>query len=444
MIPRAARARELLTLRVAPLAFAFATAACQTLIGIEPSPVATSPDAVTDAGPDVTVSSTAEDAAVPDGADVIDDDATLVAHDAAADADADAICPSDAQPSDGADGSDAETCIPLARRCNGNVLEACSTSATWNAESTCDPFCRAGACEAPPSCSGVSATCGTSGDPRSCCASHLVPGGTFTRDYDGVSAGHMNDTFKATVSAFLLDDFEVSVERFKRFVDAYPATTADGGTPQGGSVPAIGSGKNANDPRDVGWASTFTLPRDRAALIASVSGGDGCDHPTWGPPSHLPIACATYYVAYAFCVWDGGRLPTEAEWNFAAAGGGGDDGQRVYPWSQPSSALAITSSDAVYAPSAVLSVGAKLPLGQARWHQADLAGNLGEWVRDAFNSPYAANPCVDCADHTAGADRAFRGGDYTLQSTLLRVGERTSAPPEYGFSTIGFRCARSK
>src|SRR5580704_6839465 len=51
---------------------------------------------------------------------------------------------------------------------------------------------------------------------------------------------------------------------------------------------------------------------------------------TAGSSENLPITEAHWYAAYAFCIWDGGFLPSEAEWNYAAAGG---SDQRAYPWS---------------------------------------------------------------------------------------------------------------
>ena len=115
----------------------------------------------------------------------------------------------------------------------------------------------------------------------------------------------------------------------------------------------------------------------------------------------------------AFCAWDGGFLPTEAEWNYAAAGG---SEQRVYPWSNPASSLAIDCSYANYVDAtgacvnppngAVNRVGSESPAGDSKWGQADLAGNVYEWTLDYFASLYG-NPCNDCADLTPalGQDR---------------------------------------
>ena len=86
-----------------------------------------------------------------------------------------------------------------------------------------------------------------------------------------------------------------------------------------------------------------------------------------------PMNCLDWYDAYAFCIWDGGFLPTEAEWNFAAAGGGE---QRLYPWSVPPTSQTIDASYAVYEVDATAPVGSKSPNGDARWGHADMAGNV--------------------------------------------------------------------
>jgi formylglycine-generating enzyme required for sulfatase activity len=149
-----------------------------------------------------------------------------------------------------------------------------------------------------------------------------VPGGTFNRSNDAA--------YPATVSGFVLDRFEVTVGRFRRFVEAYP-----------GSKPAAGAGRHPlieGSGWDAGWDSN--LPADAEALKRAVK----CHstYQTWTDEAdeheRLPMNCLSWYLAFAFCAWDGGRLPTEAEWNYAAAGG---DEQRAYTWSKPAHTTTI-------------------------------------------------------------------------------------------------------
>jgi formylglycine-generating enzyme required for sulfatase activity len=112
--------------------------------------------------------------------------------------------------------------------------------------------------------------------------------------------------------------------------------------------PPTGSGAHPNLPGS-GWDPSWNayLVADQAALIAAVK----CDavFQTWtdtpGGNDNRPMNCITWAEAMAFCVWDGGYLPTEAEWNYAATGG---NEQRSYPWSNPATSLAIDISDASF------------------------------------------------------------------------------------------------
>jgi formylglycine-generating enzyme required for sulfatase activity len=164
--------------------------------------------------------------------------------------------------------------------------------------------------------------------------------------------------------------------------------------------------------------------------------------------------CLTWYEAMAFCAWDGGYLPTEAEWNYAAAGG---DLQRAYPWSSRAAPLAIDSSRASYGPDCDLSgtpgctvadlseVGIK-PAGDGRWGQSDLAGNISEWTLDS-DEPTYINPCTDCAELTAAMHRMVRGGSFAGDATLVRTGYRLhndlSEQPTIPSLFVGVRCARN-
>jgi formylglycine-generating enzyme required for sulfatase activity len=284
----------------------------------------------------------------------------------------------------------------------------------------------------PPSCVNLLTLCGT----ESCCASPIVPGGLYQRSYDGIPDGGYDDPgFPATVADFRLDRFEVTVGRFRKFVEAGQGTQANPpGQNAGGRLALPGSG----------WDSSYNprLAADTAALISALK----CDasYQTWtdspGANESLPINCVTWFEALAFCAWDRALLPTEAEWNYAAAGG---NEQRPYPWSQ---SLVLDDSYAVFMVNAVASVGSKSPLGDGRWGQADLAGNVFEWVVDWFYTPYPTSPCSDCAELAMPSSdgRVTRGGSFNFAPATLRSGFRVNFPPANRYAFFGVRCARLK
>ncbi|WP_437646240.1 formylglycine-generating enzyme family protein [Sorangium sp. So ce362] len=289
----------------------------------------------------------------------------------------------------------------------------------------------AGAPAGPRSCgSGELASevlCGS--ESISCCDSRLVPGGTSQQ---------------TTVSSLLLDTYEVTVGRFRAFVEAGQGTRASAPEADAGQLPKIpGSGWSADWK---GW-----LEEDTAALKAALRCRSEYERPTWtdevGPNEDLPINCITWPEAFAFCVWDGGRLPTTAELNYAAAGG---DEEREYPWGEgldPSYASYACSGDGSpageCAQSDILPVGSK-PAGAGRWGQQDLSGNMTEFTRDW--SGQLPVPCVDCAILEQPGEGAYlltHGGNY-LQAEehqhATRTGIYRSPGREEG---VGVRCARN-
>jgi formylglycine-generating enzyme required for sulfatase activity len=191
------------------------------------------------------------------------------------------------------------------------------------------------------------------------------------------------------------------------------------------------------------------LEADAAALGAALR----ChpDRATWtdavGNDEEKPINCVTWYEALLFCAWDGGRLPTEAEWSYAAAGGAE---QREYPWAIPAHDLGPDlavygcPADMPACPvgTSILLVGSK-PAGVARWGQLDLAGNVAEWVLDSFVEDYVS-PCEDCLRIGEG-DHGLRGGSFNsvpADGGDLRVGARDHADAAARLPGHGFRCAR--
>lgn len=283
-----------------------------------------------------------------------------------------------------------------------------------------------------------------------CCQRASVPGGTFDRGYDFSNRGTEPDAgvvvgwqpqgvAPATISPFELDVFEVTVSRFRTFVADYDAWRAAG-------HPMVGEGANPHLASS-GWQPEFTaqLPASSAALSAAVACEDGSWSITVQAREHQPMTCATWFEAMAYCVWQGGRLPTEAEWNYAAAGG---DEQRAFPWSSPGASLLVNATYAAYEQASREVVGSRASVDSSRWGQHDLAGNVREWVLDySPDEPFgyvgaAAAPCHDCANLTPSAARIRRGGAFDTDSTRLRSAYRSQAAPNSREMQVGFRCAR--
>ncbi len=303
----------------------------------------------------------------------------------------------------------------------------------------------------PPSCGGGSSDAGGPGlsncgplRNESCCASPLVPGGTYYRSYDGVT--NKDTTAPATVSSFRLDRFEATVGRFRKFVAASSA----------GFLPAEGSGKHthlnggqglsqgSSNVQEPGWDSTWNL--NLAKSQAVWTGNLSCDatYQTWTSAAaaneERPIVCETWFEAAAFCIWDGGFLPTEAEWNYAASGG---DEQRAYPWSKnPPTSTNLDCGYANYPGCAgTTSKVGGLPQGDGRWGHADLGGDVWEWNTDWYQA--YPTPCVDCASFAQTSSRVIRGGSFGSDTSYLLASRRNDLLPADGRGDVGFRCART-
>lgn len=290
-------------------------------------------------------------------------------------------------------------------------------------------------CTTPPSCVDLPETCGPDGN-DSCCASPLVPGGTFVRD-------NMQAAGEATVSEFRLDAYEVTVGRFKKFLSIYSP-----------SMIAPGAGKNTSNSDDSGWDAKWNerLP-DAKTLVSDLNcGSGGVPLATLDFGDNLPINCVSWYVAEAFCIWDGGRLPTEAEWSYAAVGG---SEQRTYPWGSivPAQGERRAVWDCVWGdPLRCEDVADIAPVGSigkdvGRYGHLDLAGNLAEWVQDAYSKSYIM-PCANCANLPVASQdvsRVVRGGYFRSDlATDLATSRRSDAYAPDSAYPIGARCARAR
>jgi sulfatase modifying factor 1 len=298
--------------------------------------------------------------------------------------------------------------------------------------------------------------CGVNGNDV-CARSLLVTGGTYYR----------GDTtnYPATISDFRLDKYEVTVGRFRKFVDAWV----------GGWRPSAGAGKHAHlnggqglsrapSGFEAGWVSAWSnyvgAPSDTpaepsgagATSLTAWNASLSCNSawqtwtPSAGPNESKPANCLTWYDLQAFCIWDGGFLPTETEWEYAAVGGGEE---RLYPWGNTppaaDTALAIygcyfNASGTCTGSVNIARVGT-VGSGASKSGQLDLAGNAWEWTADWYQ-PYTV-PCVDCASTASGSRRSLRGGSFQYDAATLLPASRVSESPAYRINyVIGGRCAR--
>jgi len=291
--------------------------------------------------------------------------------------------------------------------------------------------CDAGSCQPAHGCPDL-AICGATGS-EDCCLSPLVPGGTFYRRNDS--------ELPATVSDFRLDKYEVTVGRYRKFVAAVSA----GWRPEAGSgkhshLPAGGLLNTYDQKIESGWDPTMNteLRSDKKGWEEVLMCPGSIWTPNPGPNENKPVGCVDWAQAYAFCIWDGGFLPSYAEWNYAVSGGAE---QRKYPWGSALPDAKHANYCVTTCVGAPTVVGSLSPLGDGLWGQSDLAGNVWEWLLDSGLSEPV--PCKDCLMNQPGLDIYDLGGAFnTGADTLAPDDNQNYDVPTYHGPDLGLRCAR--
>jgi formylglycine-generating enzyme required for sulfatase activity len=227
-----------------------------------------------------------------------------------------------------------------------------------------------------------------------------------------------------------------------------PAAGAGKHAHLGGGLGLLDVGGDAGVAHEPGWsaADDANLAPTDANLMSC--GATSTWTPTAGAGDNRPINCVNWWEAFAFCIWDGGFLPSEAEWEYAAAGG---SQERAYPWG--AAAPGATNQYAIYdcqypagstSCSGVVNIApvGSAPMGAGRWGQVDLAGNESTWSMDFYATAFVT-PCTDCARVTTGSSRIVRGGSFQDSAAHLQPTYRDANGPALRNDYIGIRCARS-
>jgi sulfatase modifying factor 1 len=248
------------------------------------------------------------------------------------------------------------------------------------------------------------------------------------------------------VSPFSIGAYAVSNADFLRFVEETSCVT---------------------DAERFAWSFVFAglLPDDfpptegvvQAPWWRKVEGADW-RHPE-GPHSSIaarldhPAVHVSWHDAYAYCAWAGARLPTEAEWEFAARGG--LEG-KVFPWGdelepggehrmnvwQGNFPVRNSSADGFVT---AAPVSAFPPNGYGLYN---MTGNVWEWTADWFHPTFRQRDRRrDPAGPRQGTSRVQRGGSYLCHHSYCRryrVAARQGSTPDSSTGNVGFRCARDR
>jgi formylglycine-generating enzyme required for sulfatase activity len=246
------------------------------------------------------------------------------------------------------------------------------------------------------------------------------------------------------LSPFSLDAVAISNRRFLRFVEATGYRT---------------------EAEIFGWSFVFFgfLPKEHPPTqgVAAAPWWRQVFGAWWrepeGPGSHIedrldhPVTHISYADALSFCAWVGGRLPTEAEWEFCARGG---LVQQRYPWGDELMPGGRHLCNIWQGEFPHVNTGEDGHLGTAPVDAYEpnglgflnMVGNAWEWCADWFD-PRGHGPAsqVDPKGPPRGQARVMRGGSYLCHASYCfryRVSARSSAPPDSGTGHIGFRMAR--
>ena len=157
-----------------------------------------------------------------------------------------------------------------------------------------------------------------------------------------------------------------------------------------------------------------------------------------------PLLSASWEDAQNFCLWNGKRLPTEAEWEKAVRG---NNDTRFYPWGDQAPDCTMANFYNTWDGQACINDTTQVgsyPVGVSQYGLMDMAGNVAEWVSDWFDADYYRNsPYMNPTGPSSGTEKILRGGSWYSNGFTLQVTDRWPQNPDVEYNWLGFRCAFS-
>jgi sulfatase modifying factor 1 len=212
----------------------------------------------------------------------------------------------------------------------------------------------------------------------------------------------------------------------------------------------MGSGHGDESPVHQVAVGTFEIARTPVtvgqyrACVAAGACAPAADCAPAPTSDELPVVCVDWNQARAFSAWAGGRLPSEAEWEYAARSGGKN--QRKYPWGNEDATCAravVNSGDGKGCGRGGAWPVCSKPAGDTEQGLCDMAGNVWQWVEDWYHGSYRGAPSDGSSWESPAQYRVQRGGSWIFDPAYARTTARSADSPDLRGNYIGFRVARS-
>lgn len=219
----------------------------------------------------------------------------------------------------------------------------------------------------------------------------LIPAGEFMMGKNSTNPTDWQPEHKVNIDAFYMDKFEVTNKQYYEFCT------------------------KTNNPLPEFWGES----RFKCSM-------EFPDHPVVG---------ISYFDADKYAKWAGKRLPTEAEWEYAARGGLNNNN---YPWGDQ-----VDSTKTNYGKryKTSLKVGLFKPNGFGLY---DISGNVWEWTSDYYGADYYANsPVENPKGPVTGRFKVIRGGSWHSGAMCVQTYYRNGLSPGWIDFAVGFRCVKN-